>query len=927
MKQLTAIAFFFVFVLNLYSNNPTQSYLIENDISKVGANIVGGTADNLYLALENNIYHKNGLAGEWELIYSLPRTNHFVFDYMLSPYELKFFKDDKQNVYFTMDTILYRIYSNPQEVEPVYSAKTPIKDVIFEEHKIILLEAEKYHVVNKNFDLIEIIDLSSLSDVRFSDYVWLYNRSSYIKGYGFVYNFSNYDLELEHGAFFTEKTTDNFKELSATLGFDGTKHVLGNVSNNIMAVISPQGTFSGIAYLFDLKTNSKISTPDNFNVENVRATLEESGDLFSVSYRTKKEEALFSTDRGQTWTKITDKQFYDLCATESGQMYGYNLDEGLFGYDAVTGAWKKIDLPSPLHTKSFSNLKSFFEVEDNIYALYPKTGIIKTVNGLDQWEILSSLPEGADETAALYVEDDKTFYILAANGLFKKEESGDWQLLNSNLPSDDIVNLQFVDISADNILCAVENQSNVLTLYNYDFHQNQFTDLGKNANYVKKAENGNYLYISANEPSILLEFDTDFNLLNSILLPNKFLKNRGIVIANGHIYAATRYGLYRAEDWNSTFQLIGSEDFAINSMMADKNNSVFLSLKGSDDLYFVDDANNTLELLASSSLFENCYLKFITGDGAIITDNIRLGYYELNQTDKISLTYSIDDTYFVDDQQKELLIYPNAKDYRIRIINYSSVKDTVIYPQTDTLRYPIQYLQNQNLRLSFIASKTGMEDFQSELINVNTFERKRNIIIDSRNDQKKMKHENVFLVGQTASYYYSIVPEISSMENSGTITIQNTLNSDNKTIEYDGTNEAIYEFDIPIDTENGIYKLTYSGKTDNSIEIPEAIQYFIVHDEFWDSVEEPNSIITNTNVYPNPAVSNVEVQFEMKEAGDLTCEIYDLNGNKVLSIPTSGYAAGQSNLSFDVSNLVSGQYMIFLKAQDKVTAAKLVISK
>jgi hypothetical protein len=47
-----------------------------------------------------------------------------------------------------------------------------------------------------------------------------------------------------------------------------------------------------------------------------------------------------------------------------------------------------------------------------------------------------------------------------------------------------------------------------------------------------------------------------------------------------------------------------------------------------------------------------------------------------------------------------------------------------------------------------------------------------------------------------------------------------------------------------------------------------------------------------------------------------------------MSIPTEGYyAAGQANLSLDVSMLQSGQYMIFLKAKDKVTASKLIIER
>jgi hypothetical protein len=160
------------------------------------------------------------------------------------------------------------------------------------------------------------------------------------------------------------------------------------------------------------------------------------------------------------------------------------------------------------------------------------------------------------------------------------------------------------------------------------------------------------------------------------------------------------------------------------------------------------------------------------------------------------------------------------------------------------------------------------------------------------------------------------------------LNIHNTFNNEIKTFDIKASTVTQYEFEIPSSSEYGIYKLSYSATTDNLGEVPESYLYFIIHGWIWDSVEEPNSIIKNAKVFPNPTANSATVDFEMEEAGDLTCEIYDLSGKFIMSIPTEGYyAAGQANLSLDVSMLQSGQYMIFLKAKDKVTASKLIIER
>ena len=67
-----------------------------------------------------------------------------------------------------------------------------------------------------------------------------------------------------------------------------------------------------------------------------------------------------------------------------------------------------------------------------------------------------------------------------------------------------------------------------------------------------------------------------------------------------------------------------------------------------------------------------------------------------------------------------------------------------------------------------------------------------------------------------------------------------------------------------------------------------------------------------SNVYPNPAAKNSDlmVQVKLKQASDVTVDIFNAQGQKVKTIAKQNFPAGTSSVSFNVAELPSGSYFV-----------------
>ena len=82
-----------------------------------------------------------------------------------------------------------------------------------------------------------------------------------------------------------------------------------------------------------------------------------------------------------------------------------------------------------------------------------------------------------------------------------------------------------------------------------------------------------------------------------------------------------------------------------------------------------------------------------------------------------------------------------------------------------------------------------------------------------------------------------------------------------------------------------------------------------------------------THVFPNPAMEFVSFEFEVSEQTDVNFEIRDLNGRKVADLGRDQLSTGSHVLSFDLSPLSAGVYIVQAKSQNEVIFQEKVVKQ
>jgi hypothetical protein len=78
-------------------------------------------------------------------------------------------------------------------------------------------------------------------------------------------------------------------------------------------------------------------------------------------------------------------------------------------------------------------------------------------------------------------------------------------------------------------------------------------------------------------------------------------------------------------------------------------------------------------------------------------------------------------------------------------------------------------------------------------------------------------------------------------------------------------------------------------------------------------------------IYPNPARSDLNIQFVSAASQNAQVDIYDLVGNKVYSSVEETQNDGVNTYTFDVSNLNSGMYILRITSGNEQVTEKFKI--
>ena len=81
-------------------------------------------------------------------------------------------------------------------------------------------------------------------------------------------------------------------------------------------------------------------------------------------------------------------------------------------------------------------------------------------------------------------------------------------------------------------------------------------------------------------------------------------------------------------------------------------------------------------------------------------------------------------------------------------------------------------------------------------------------------------------------------------------------------------------------------------------------------------------------VYPNPAMSNVTIAYEITEPGSAVLSIFNINGQHITDLlNTNDVSTGNFTTAFNVDHLASGMYLVILVNNDKKKVFRMMVGR
>ena len=92
-------------------------------------------------------------------------------------------------------------------------------------------------------------------------------------------------------------------------------------------------------------------------------------------------------------------------------------------------------------------------------------------------------------------------------------------------------------------------------------------------------------------------------------------------------------------------------------------------------------------------------------------------------------------------------------------------------------------------------------------------------------------------------------------------------------------------------------------------------------------INEVSTPVNFMNVYPNPFISNTNVEFTIEKTENVSFELYNILGEKVLSIDNKTYDEGKHKININANNLNQGVYFLHTMIGNQKLIQKLTIIK
>lgn len=89
------------------------------------------------------------------------------------------------------------------------------------------------------------------------------------------------------------------------------------------------------------------------------------------------------------------------------------------------------------------------------------------------------------------------------------------------------------------------------------------------------------------------------------------------------------------------------------------------------------------------------------------------------------------------------------------------------------------------------------------------------------------------------------------------------------------------------------------------------------------------TVVTNsiTNVYPNPASNQVNIDLDLSAGAMVSVKVFDLMGRTIMTTEQVRYGKGKQTISLNTANLSTGLYLYQVVMDNNTSSGKLYISK
>jgi hypothetical protein len=79
--------------------------------------------------------------------------------------------------------------------------------------------------------------------------------------------------------------------------------------------------------------------------------------------------------------------------------------------------------------------------------------------------------------------------------------------------------------------------------------------------------------------------------------------------------------------------------------------------------------------------------------------------------------------------------------------------------------------------------------------------------------------------------------------------------------------------------------------------------------------------------FPNPFNPQTTIHYSLQKAGDISIQVYDINGRQVATLTSGYHNAGQYEVSWNAKHLTSGTYLVVLISEDLKQTQKVLLLK